>query len=147
MKKSQDRSTKESKQRFLEKKAGYMGAFSRLFRVFLSEGKLNTKHILPIFHKLAKYCNHTYKDPRKMFLGILKNDDSAWEQFFTFADEIRPGFLFDTRPGNTLKRMPFEIVLKKRDEQIELSIASSKFKTMNVKSFKKYLKSLETKIT
>lgn len=122
-----------------------MGAFSRIFRVFLNEGKPDTKNILPIFRKLSRYCNHTYKNPRKMFLGILKNEDSAWEQFFAFADEIRPGFLFDTRPGNTLKRIPFEIVFKKRDRQIEISIASSKFQTMDVKSFKKYLRTLKTK--
>ncbi|RJQ24008.1 hypothetical protein C4565_10245 [Candidatus Parcubacteria bacterium] len=133
----------EKKRHLLEKKAGYMGAFSRIFRVFLKEGKPNTKHILPIFRKLAKYCTGAYDDPRRMFLGILKNEDSAWETFFRFADELRPGFLFDTRNGNILKRIPFEIVLKKRGQQIQVSIASSKFQTMDVTSFKRYLRNLK----
>lgn len=139
-------SAEEKRRRLLEKKAGYMGAFSRIFRVFIDEGKPNTKHILSIFHKLTKYCTNTYDNPRSMFLGILKDEDWAWEQFFHFTDELRPGFLFDTRKGNTLRRIPIEIVLKKRDGQLEVSIASRNFKTMDITSFKKYLSNLKTKI-
>lgn len=108
-KKRRIRLTKEQLQ---SKKAGYMGAFTTSLKTFLSERQCKTKHILPIFHNLTKYCSGRYKHPHKMFLGMHKNEDTAWEKFFEFADEIRPGFLFDARPGNKVIRIKCEIVIK-----------------------------------
>jgi len=134
---------KKEVQKLLDKKAGYMGAFSRLFRQFLKDGKPNTKHILPTFYQLTKYCEGTYKNPHQMFLNLLKNDDAAWEKFFTFADELRPGFLFDVRSENALKRIPIEIVLKKRNKQQEILFVLPKSQKMDLASFKNYLEELE----
>ena len=101
-----------TKHQLQSKKAGYMGAFTTSLKTFLSEKECKTKHILPIFKNLTKYCVYVYKHPHKMFVGMHKNEDAAWKQFFEFADELRPGFLFDLRPGNEVIRIPFELVIK-----------------------------------
>lgn len=106
------RGARLTKHQLQSKKAGYMGAFTTSLKTFLSNEKVNTKHILPIFGNLQKYCRNEYKRPRQMFVGMHNNEDGAWEKFFEFADELKPGFLFDVRPGNKVIRIPFELVIK-----------------------------------